>query len=56
VVEFDDQDNAKIAERYSPKGPYEDFLQRKANERELELDGGEAGYQQSRFTENVIHW
>jgi hypothetical protein len=56
VVEFDDQDNAKIAERYSPKGAYEDFLQRKANERELELHGGEAGYQQSRFTKYVTRW
>jgi hypothetical protein len=59
VVESDDQDKlfeTKSAERWAPKTLYEDFLQRKANERQEELDGEEPGFSQIRFRKKTVRW
>jgi hypothetical protein len=59
VVESDDQDKlfeTKSAERWAPKTLYEDFLQRKANERQEELDGDEPGFSQIRFRKKTVRW
>jgi hypothetical protein len=59
VVELDDQEKlfeTKSAERWAPKTLYEDFLQRKADENQEELDGGEPGFSQIRFRKKTVRW